>query len=137
MRDREPRRLGDLAEHGLLLGLDCRRCGHNGLLSPWHLFPRHSPATPWRWLRFRCEACGAADVLVRIGTGATLAERPPLLYEREDLLALLTEAIHTSLAADGKSLPMTRERARLAAAAVLRRLMAAGIGVSEPPLPGA
>ena len=135
MRDGEPRRLGDLAERGYLIGLDCRRCGRNRLLSPWKLFPNQSPATPWRWLRFRCESCGSADVLVRIGTAAQLAERPPALYEREDLLAILTEAIHTSLIYGGESIPITRDRARKVADTVLRRMMAAGISVSEPKLP--
>lgn len=134
MRNGEPRRLGDLAEQGLLLGLDCRRCGHHCLLLPWRLFPHRSPATPWRWLRFRCDDCGSADVLVRIGTAAALARHPTPLYEREDLLAVLTEAIHTSLTYGGNSLPISRERARLVATTVLRRMMAAGISVSAPRL---
>lgn len=129
-REGEPRRIGDLAEQGLLLGLYCRGCGRNCLLSPWKLFPKRSPATPWRWLRFRCDTCGAADVLVRIGTAASLAQRPTPLYEREELMALLSEAIQTSLTY-GQGMPITPERARLVAATVLRRMMAAGLDVTR------
>jgi hypothetical protein len=135
MRDGEPRRLGDLAEQGYMLGLNCQRCGHNRLLSPWSLFPCRSPATPWRWLRFRCEQCRSAEALVRIGSAAQLARSPVPLYERADLLAIVSDAVFVSLNYDGERLVIDRQRAHRVAQLVLRRMMAAGATVSPLRLP--
>jgi hypothetical protein len=132
--DPQQRRLGDLAESGLLLRLDCVRCGHHRLIRPWALIKGgKSPASPWRWMRFRCE-CGARDVLVRAGIEHQLARDAPVpLYQREDLVAIVAEAVNASLRTAGW--PVERRVVHNTAVTVLRRFMAAGITVSEPQPP--
>jgi len=116
-----------------MIALDCRRCGHGVQLSPWRLIPRRSPSTPWRWLRWRCERCGANDVLVRVGTALQLStQQPERLYDYEDLLAILSDAIYVGLHYDSDRVIIDRDRARRLAVIVLRRLMAAGVSVSAP-----
>jgi len=92
-----------------------------------------SPATPWRWMRFRCNACRSADVLVRAGTPGQLGRGPALLYEREELIQIVAKAIHANLAE--RDTRISKERARAVADAVLRGLMAAGLTVSDQPPP--
>ncbi len=114
-----------MAERGLLLRIDCRRCGHHRLVAPWDLIRRRGPSTPWRWLRFRCNECRSADVLMRAATPRELERGPVPLYERKELIQIVPDAIHTDLAAQDTCI--SKERARAVADAVLRRLMAAGL----------
>lgn len=133
--DPQHRRLGDLAEGGLLLRLDCRRCGHHRLLRPWAMIRGgKSPATPWRWIKFWCAECGARDVTVRAGLEHQLERDAPVpLYQREDLVALVVEGIDTTLRCSG--MPIEPRIVRDAARTVLRRFMAAGLDVSKPEPP--
>ncbi len=58
-------------------------------------------------------------------------DAPVPLYEREELIQVVAEAIHTDLAA--RDTRISQERVRAVADSVLRRIMAAGLTVSEPP----
>jgi hypothetical protein len=128
-----PKRLGDLAERLWVLRLDCRRCGHASFVTPQTLCPRRGPSHPWRWLRFRCGNCRSRDVLVRAGPSTRLQEAPLLLWRREDLLEIIAEAVFTYFHyIGGDVVPISRERASTVAEVILRRLMAAGVQISEP-----
>ena len=72
-------------------------------------------------------------MLVRAGTPRDLEHGPVPLYEREELVQIVTKAIHIGLAVQGERIP--EECARIAAHAVLRGIMAAGLTVSESPPP--
>jgi hypothetical protein len=89
--------------------------------------------TAWRWLRFRCGNCRSRDVLVRAGPATRLQEAPLPLWRREDLLEIIAEAVFTYFHyIGGDVVPISRERATTVAEVILRRLMAAGVQISEP-----
>ncbi len=58
-------------------------------------------------------------------------DAPVPLHEREELIQIVAEAIHTDLAA--RDTPISQECARAVADSVLRRIIAAELTVSEPP----
>ncbi len=58
-------------------------------------------------------------------------DAPVPLHEREELIRIVAAAIHTDLAA--RETRISQERARAVADSVLRRIMSAGLTVSEPP----
>jgi len=124
-----PPRLGDLAETQLFLRVDCRRCGHFGMVNPWSIIKRKSPVTPWRWLRFRCDQCGSKHTTLRAGTEAELRNGPIPLYAREDIKLIVAAALRRSITF------LDEGKARAAADTILRGLMAEGAEVIMPERP--
>jgi hypothetical protein len=73
------------------------------------------------------------DQPLDLGPPINLQDGPLPLWRREDLLTIVAEAVHTYFVYTGRDVPRISEsQARAAAELVLRRLMAAGVAVSEP-----